>query len=773
MIRIGLRLTFNSGREGAVRLVVTAVAVALGVGLLLVTLAGINAVHIQDGRSAWLSTSEHNLRPSVHEASSDPLWGLANLDEYHNAVIERVDVAPTGPRSPVPPGIPRLPGPGQFFASPALARLLASTPPAALGNRYPGRQIGTVGPAALASPDSLVIIIGHTAAELSAVPGAHEVRSFETAPQGAPGDAHPGRMQLILAVAAGALLFPILIFIAAATRLAAARREQRFAAMRLVGATRRQVSVISAVEAWVAAVAGVALGFGLFFLLRSPVASVPFTGRPFFSSDLSLHLRDIVVVALGVPAAAAVSAGVALRRVQISPLGVSRRVTPPPPRGWRLLPLAAGIGELAFFVGRRPATTGGQIQAYGAGFVLAMTGLVVAGPWLTMVGSRVMARRTARPAVLIAGRRLSDNPGAAFRSVSGLIVALFISSAALGVITTILAYRSSSSGGPAGRNILTEQVAELTVLAGGPNGVPATSLPGGAGAAPATGLPGRPSGAAPTSLPDGLLGHLGTIPGVAAVTVIRVDPLAAGGPGLGRTSGVVDCAQLARMPALGRCAPGATVASIPVDAGTGGVVVPQGTRADLVRPAAAVAGDRLPALPVAAIYVATDGTTKAIEQTRTTLEVAYPHLGPPSTIDEISPANSELIAGWRQLADVAIVASLVIAACSLAVSVAGGLVERKRPFSLLRLTGTPLGVLRRVVALEAAVPLVVVAVTAAGTGLLAAHLFLRSQLRESLTPPGGNYYLVVAAGLALALGIVASTLPLLARITGVEAARNE
>ncbi len=87
----------------------TAAAVALGVGLLLVTLASINAVHAQDARTAWLITSQHNLRPSVNEATSDPLWGLANLDEYRNVVIERVDVAATGPHSPVPPGIPQPP----------------------------------------------------------------------------------------------------------------------------------------------------------------------------------------------------------------------------------------------------------------------------------------------------------------------------------------------------------------------------------------------------------------------------------------------------------------------------------------------------------------------------------------------------------------------------------------------------------------------------------------------------------------------------------------
>ena len=146
-----------------------------------------------------------------------------------------------------------------------------------------------------------------------------------------------------------AILAPVLIFIATATRLSAARREQRFAAMRLVGATRRQVSLLAATESVVAAVAGVAAGFGIFFLLRIPVAGIPFIGQPFFPAELSLSPPDVLIVAIGVPVAAAVAALLALRRVRISPLGVTRRATPPPPRAWRMLPLLAGFAELGFF----------------------------------------------------------------------------------------------------------------------------------------------------------------------------------------------------------------------------------------------------------------------------------------------------------------------------------------------------------------------------------------------------------------------------------------
>ncbi len=752
MTRLGLRLALAGGREAIVRLVAIAAAVALGVGVLLVSLAGINAVHAQSVRTAWLTTSTRNLHPSGNEATADPLWAEANLDQYGTSAIERIDVAATGPRSPVPPGIPQLPGPGQFYASPTLARLLRSVPSTQLADRYPGHQVGIIGDNALASPDSLVIIVGHSAAELSRAPSARQIRSFETAAHGAPGDAHPGRMQLILAVVAGALLIPVLLFIGAATRLSAARREQRFAAMRLVGATPRQVSVIAAVEATVATVFGVVGGFAVFFGLRSMLATVPFTGQPFFPHDLSLRWTNVVLVALGVPLVASLAARVALRRVQISPLGVTRRVTPPRPSVWRVVPLLAGIAELAWFVGRKPAGTTGQIRAYGAGFGLAMIGLVVAGPWLTMLGSRLMARRARRPATLIAGRRLADNPRAAFRAVSGLIVALFISSAALGIITTMLDYRTASTGGPAGRNILAQPFGDEEHIT--PDG---RRIPGG------------------VAVPDTLLADVAAIPGVRAVAEIHADPSAGSGPTMGPQTGppmgLIACADLARIPALGGCPAGAAVASIPWFGGGG--IASDAKAVTRVWPAAAVSADQLASLPVAALDVGTDGSRAAIEGARTALEAAFPDRDIPATLGDISADNAQLIEGWRQLADVAIIASLVIAACSLAVSVAGGLIDRKRPFSLLRLTGTPLGVLRRVVALEAALPLLLVAAAAAGTGLLAAHLFLRAQLQESLQPPGGGYYLAVAAGLGLALGIIAATLPLLRRITGPETARNE
>jgi hypothetical protein len=168
-----------------------------------------------------------------------------------------VDVAATGPGAPVPPGIPHLPGPGEFYASPALTNRLRSVPASELGDRYPGRRIGTIGAAALPSPNSLIIVIGREARQLSQVPGAAEVRGIQKSLASCyncqSGVGSGPVLQWILAGGAVALLLPVLILIATASRLSAARREERFAAMRLVGATPRQISVISAVEATAAA----------------------------------------------------------------------------------------------------------------------------------------------------------------------------------------------------------------------------------------------------------------------------------------------------------------------------------------------------------------------------------------------------------------------------------------------------------------------------------------------------------------------------------------
>ncbi|HWK90887.1 MAG TPA: FtsX-like permease family protein [Luteimicrobium sp.] len=780
MIRLGLRLAVAGGREALVRLGVIAAAVSLGVGLLLTMVAGLTAVTGQNQRYAWLETGFDPTTvaagqdpgganggadagapapppapdgpagaPGDGTADVDPLWWQLSADTFEGQTIGRVDVAATGANSPLPPGVDALPGPGQYVASPAMQKLLASAPDSELAARYGSpTNVGTIGDAALPSPDSLVIIVGSTAAELSRSGHAIQVTSIATeSPGQCSGETcavglgmNRNAVALVFGVVAVALVIPILVFIGAATRLSATRREQRLAAMRLVGATPRQVRTVAAMESVLAAAAGTVVGFAVFLALRPLVLRIPLTGSTFQPADYGLSVLDVVLVLVLVPLAAAVASRLAMRRVVVSPLGVTRRTTPADPSPWRLVPFVAGLvwlGGLAI-VGP-PTTTGGQLLSYLGGVAVVMVGLVVAGPWLTRAGSRLLAVRTGRPTVLLAGRRLSDDPRTAFRSVSGLILALFVGTAATGTITAFVAERGPAAVSTQAGNVLVKH------------------------------LDGQREVGTTVTVPESLVTDLERVQGVSGVAVVHASPTdgPAGwnGAGLWGRPGYVACDELASVPSWGRCAPGADVALIAFD--------PTDDRADVVWPTADVDPASLDGLDTLGLGVQTDGSTAAIEQSRTIVEAAYPGGMTPFTVHEDQASSTSELAQYQRLAEVIVAISLVIGGCSLAVSAAGTVNERKRPFSLLRLTGVPLGMLRRVITLETAVPLFAGAVVAVAAGLGTAQLFLDAQLDYGLTSLGGAYWASVGIGLVVGLGVIASTFPLLRRVTGPETARND
>jgi hypothetical protein len=273
-------------------------------------------------------------------------------------------------------------------------------------------------------------------------------------------------------------------------------------------------------------------------------------------------------------------------------------------------------------------------------------------------------------------------------------------------------------------------------------------------------------------LTDTLRRELRQIDGVEGVAALYTNPLGTSIEVDGHVirAGLMSCAELAETPTQGHCADGADVAAVPpfFIPSRDESAVPDGGW-----PAADIPLDQLADLPVEGVAVTTDGSRAAIEEARTVLGAAYPDVQAPWTLGEINAFAQRGLDAWQQLATVVMLASLVVAGCSLAVSVVAGLLDRKRSFSLLRLSGVPLGVLRRVVALESAVPLLLVSVVSVATGFLAAHLFVRVQLDESLALPGPEFYALALGGLVFSLAVIASTLPLLDRITGPETARNE
>jgi predicted lysophospholipase L1 biosynthesis ABC-type transport system permease subunit len=181
--------------------------------------------------------------------------------------------------------------------------------------------------------------------------------------------------------------------------------------------------------------------------------------------------------------------------------------------------------------------------------------------------------------------------------------------------------------------------------------------------------------------------------------------------------------------------------------------------------------DRQPLLGVA---VFTDGDATTIERVRTKLETSFPGAPAALTGSDLEAQANFRVHDIARLSNVALALTLVIAGCSLAVAVAGGLVERKRPFALLRLTGMPLRDLHRVVLAEAAAPLLVVAAVSVGLGFLVDTILLAVIGQNgTFRVPSIGYWGALAGGLAVALVVVAATLPLLDRLTSLETARFE
>jgi hypothetical protein len=394
----------------------------------------------------------------------------------------------------------------------------------------------------------------------------------------------------------------------------------------------------------------------------------------------------------------------------------------------------------------------------------------------------VMARLANRPATLIAARRLADDPRAAFRAVSGLVLALLITTAAVVAIATQDTVNQTRFGTGTVVNMLTSQLADQQPDGSGENVhvQTANGQPVGAQTEPASTGAGSAASVAP------LTARLQAVAGVQSVVVVRADPglsIPGAFQGLGENgngpatpvpAGVIACPQLATMPALGRCPAGAVAAAFP-EQGFNGPLFGFWNLSGVVWPAVNITASRLDGLGVDAVNVGTTGSVSAVERARTVLENAYPDttINAPSTIGDLIEKDNSTNSDYQQLANVVILVSLAIAGCTLAAGIAAGLADRKRPFSLLRLTGARLATLRRVVALEGAVPLLAVAVVAIGTGFGGAAMNAALQQGHPIVAPGAAYYVITAGGILVALGVIAATFPLLSRITGPEAARNE
>jgi hypothetical protein len=423
LLGLGARLATAGGRPAWIRLGLMAIGFMIGSALLLSAASIVPALHAQDVRRNVIDGRGAGSRHAALRVWSMP-QAFGGLD------VRTLVVEPIGD-APIPPGLPRVPAPGEIFVSERLSSMW-STIGSAVEDRLHGHLAGTISRDGLVGPSDLRIWMGKPAGALLRPADSYLQRSFEGfVPGGEP--LNLGALLLILVVTS-ALLLPIWLFVATVTRLSAATREARLAAVRLAGGTESQVRLLAGAEAGVAAAIGSVFGVPLFLWIRPFLASGPIGGIHMFPSDLTppLGLAEVLLVAL--PTLAIAMSLATMRRLVVSPLGVTRHVRRSH-AGWRwILVLGIGVAVLAWSASRHSdlkrlgdvatfALVGGSLAFIGFGLVGTAT-------WSAWATARRLAGSVRSVPAMLGFRRLEAEPTSVSRVVGG--VALMI--ALVGVV---------------------------------------------------------------------------------------------------------------------------------------------------------------------------------------------------------------------------------------------------------------------------------------------------------------------------------------------------
>ena len=445
LLGLGMKLSIAGGRRAVVRLLLMSIGLAVGVMLLLGALSVPPALSAYDLREGVRYGTADQDAQGVSDATLR--WWLGTT--FEGRQVQTYAVEAVG-QAPVPVGIPRLPGPGEVFASPALASLLSSSDGELLRPRVPGRIVGTIAPDGLLEPGELIAYVG-ASPDLHMIWEPEAVTSFAPADRGQGPPVDLGAI-VLLCVTVVAVLLPIAMFILTAIRLSASTREARFAAVRLAGGTQTQVRVLAAAETAIAAVLCVVLSVPLFLLARPAGNAIlsAVAGHPFFPSDFSPPAPAVIALLLVVPVFAVGVAVLSMRRVIVSPLGIVRhggRIR----RGW-FWPVALSAGFLGLVLSSVGRDALLELSSpipgvvIGAALLLILVGLAGTAQWLGWLGSRVIARLRPWPSVLIGARRLEAEPTSANRVVMSVAVLMALAAVAEGIFLSATTYHSIPPG---------------------------------------------------------------------------------------------------------------------------------------------------------------------------------------------------------------------------------------------------------------------------------------------------------------------------------------
>jgi hypothetical protein len=378
--------------------------------------------------------------PVIDESQATGLKMTVIRDAIQGRQLMRVATADVQPTGPLPPGVSALPRPGEVVVSPALRALIGSDP--AVGYRFPQRITGEVGRQGLVAPDELLAYVGVDARELTVSPGV--VTAFQDASNGkylgSMGTTEIERLltpSRVVSAAFGLFLaVPLSVLLAICVRFDASRRDRRLAALRLVGASRRQAHMSAAVEMTLIATVGVLAGLGLFKAI-APLTEGWRIGRfHWYASDLVIpSVRIAAFAVLVVVLAVVVSAGGSRSAVK-SPIRI-RRLGSVAPSFLRLIPLV--VAPLALLAAPltwlRPQY---RLFLLGIGIIASVVALTLVIP-LVLHGAGVLVAKLRQLPVwaTLAARRAAHSPAITPKLVTTVLVAIFIAGFGMMIGTTL------------------------------------------------------------------------------------------------------------------------------------------------------------------------------------------------------------------------------------------------------------------------------------------------------------------------------------------------
>lgn len=770
ILSLGIRLTLGGGRQAIGRLLLAGASVSLAVGLLLSALGAFVAEGALDRRI--------DARAEIHLFEGEPvpddhlLFAFSGVGRFRGRDIDTKFVAAVGDHPPVPPWLSRLPGPGEMAVSPALAKLLESPEGALLRPRYPERVFEILEPTWLIERDELVAYIGVTP---EAMPRSN--RSVVTGFGLDPKNPHQEEktsfadniqqpiFQAVFLVSIG-LLVPIAVFIATATRLSAAAREARLAAIRLVGGTPRQVRLAASVESLLAGVIGGVSGLLLFFAARPIVAAFAPPDHRWFPSDIAPSVATTTLVLTAMVIFAVLVSVVTLRRVVITPLGVVRRTGRPVRVRWRLATLATGLGgSMVLLIGKERILDAPGLIPYVfvfGSFGLTSIGAAAVAPLVGAWLADLLRRVTTGTGALLGARRLRADPRAAARIVAGLVVVVF------GVgLTHGFAAAFAVAGG---QTPLSLRSSTVRVSSYGPGSRDLSS-------------------------------KVAPVPGV--LSVVPVWSAEVTGGGFADSGLVADCDALQPtiVDELPSCAEGTmhvgrfSTYFLP-DIRLNLIVYERGidvsfTPSRVIRSSVGLGGGESVFVPLGTLPEGTlDGVKPSHVLARTsggdTVERIRNLFAGPGSFTEVL-SGAEIRRNWSQTSEmpqiargveVGTIVALAVVAASMLVAAVDSIGERRRSFAMLAAAGTPINVMRNAVVIEIAMPLLGGVAIAVATSVAVTKMFFAAASSQSFdgrpVPIPVSPFVRVCLFAVLAAGLAAlCTFPSLSRAIRPEALRAE